>query len=93
MLTAGTLCTSGHAMNWQDHITSDTAILGGKPIIKGTRLSVEHIQGRLADGWTNEMLLESFPTLKAEHIQAVHAFVLECMVDGMLMWPLPGKAE
>jgi len=39
------------------------------------------------------MLLESFPTLKPEHIQAVHAFVLECMVDGMLMWPLPGKAE
>lgn len=59
-------------MNWQQHITSDKAILGGKPIIKGTRLAVEHIQGRLADGWSNEMLLESFPTLKAEHIQAVH---------------------
>lgn len=80
-------------MNWQQHITSDKAILGGKPIIKGTRLAVEHIQGRLADGWTNEMLLQSFPTLRPEHIQAVHAFVLECMVDGMLMWPLPGKAE
>ena len=68
-------------MNWQQHITSDKAILGGKPVIKGTRLAVEHIQGRLADGWSNEMLLESFPTLKPEHIQAVHAFVLECMME------------
>ena len=58
-------------MNWRQHITSDKAILGGKPIIAGTLLAVEHIQGRLADGWTNEMLLESFPTLKPEHIQAV----------------------
>ena len=61
-------------MNWQQHITSDKAILGGKPVIKGIRLAVEHIQGRLADGWTNAMLLESFPTLKPEHIQAVHVF-------------------
>jgi uncharacterized protein (DUF433 family) len=59
-------------MNWQQHINSNKAILGGKPIIAGTRLAVEHIQARLADGWTNEMLLESFPTLKPEHIQAVH---------------------
>lgn len=58
-------------MNWQQHITSDKGILGGKPVITGTRLAVEHIQGRLADGWTNEMLLESYPTLKLEHIQAV----------------------
>ncbi|MCL4283300.1 MAG: DUF433 domain-containing protein [Flavobacteriales bacterium] len=72
---------------------SDQAVLGGKPVIKGTRLAVEHIQGRLADGWTNEMLLDSYPTLKPEHIQAVHAFLLECMVDGMLMWPLKGNAE
>ncbi|MBS1937452.1 MAG: DUF433 domain-containing protein [Bacteroidetes bacterium] len=80
-------------MNWQQYITSDSAVLGGKPIISGTRLSVEHIQGRLADGWTNEMLLQSFPNLRPEHIQAVHAFVLECMVDGLLVWPIPDKAE
>ena len=39
------------------------------------------------------MLMESFPGLKPEHIQAVHAFLLECMVDGMLIWPMQGKAE
>jgi len=52
---------------------------------------VEYIQGRLADGRTNEMLLASFPSPKPEHIQAVHAFVLGCLVDVMLTWPLPGK--
>lgn len=39
------------------------------------------------------MLLGSVRSLEPEHIQAVHAFVLECLVDGMLMWPLPGKAN
>lgn len=62
-------------MNWQEHITSDKAILGGKPIVKGTRLAVELIQGRLADGWTNEMLLENYPSLRSEDIKAVHAFI------------------
>ncbi|MBV6403362.1 MAG: DUF433 domain-containing protein [Flavobacteriales bacterium] len=80
-------------MDWQQYITSDQGVLGGKPVIKGTRLAVELIQGRLADGWTTEMLLESYPSLQPEHIQAVHAFLLECMVDGMLMWPLKGNAE
>ena len=74
-------------MDWQQHITSDKTVLGGKPIIRGTRLSVEHIQGRLADGWTTEMLIASFPSLKPEHIQAVHAFVVECMVDGTNVKP------
>jgi uncharacterized protein (DUF433 family) len=80
-------------MDWQQYITSDQGVLGGKPVIKGTRLAVELIQGRLADGWTTEMLLKSYPSLQPEHIQAVHAFLLECMVDGMLMWPLKGNAE
>lgn len=38
--------------NWQDYITSDADILNGKPIIKNTRLSVEFIVGRLANGWS-----------------------------------------
>ncbi|HLF62296.1 MAG TPA: DUF433 domain-containing protein [Saprospiraceae bacterium] len=39
-------------MKWQDHIVSDKDILIGKPVIKGTRISVEHIIGLLAQGWT-----------------------------------------
>ena len=81
-------------MNWHEHITSDKEFLGGKPFIKGTRLSVELIQGRLADGWSVDDLLQSYPTLKPEHIQAIHSFVMECMVDGLLMFNLPpGKVQ
>ena len=35
-------------MNWQDYIHSDPGIVGGKPVVKGTRLSVEFILERLA---------------------------------------------
>jgi len=40
--------------NWQDHITTDSSILLGKPVIKGTRISIEFILQRLATGWTVE---------------------------------------
>lgn len=39
-------------MNWRDHIVSDPEILVGTPVVKGTRLSVEFVLDRLADGWT-----------------------------------------
>ncbi|HQV53724.1 MAG: DUF433 domain-containing protein [Flavobacteriales bacterium] len=79
-------------MDWQQYITSEKDIRSGKPIIRGTRLTVELIIGRLADGWTYDQLLENYPTLKAEHIQAALAFVNECMIDGMLLYSFPRKA-
>ena len=42
----------GEAMNWHDYIHSDASVLVGKPIIKGTRLSVEILLGLMAEGWT-----------------------------------------
>jgi len=38
-------------MNWKDHITANRDVLVGKPAIKGTRISVEFIIERLAEGW------------------------------------------
>ena len=43
----------GDAMNWHDYIHSDASVLVGKPIIKGTRLSVEFLLGLMAEGWTD----------------------------------------
>ncbi len=71
-------------MNWKDFITADAAILGGKPIILHTRLSVEFILQRLADGWTEEMLLNNYPTLTHEAIKAVFAYAHDCSKDGLL---------
>jgi uncharacterized protein (DUF433 family) len=68
-------------MNWNQHISVDAGILLGKPIIKGTRISVELILDRLADGWTQEDLLRSYPKLTLPAIQAVFAFASEMMRD------------
>ena len=63
--------------NWKDRITVDSDILVGKPIIKGTRISVELLMGRLADGWTMEQILESYPRVTREDVLAAIAFVTE----------------
>ena len=64
-------------MNWRDHIVTDPAILVGKPVIKGTRISVKLILGWLANGWTYEQILESYPHITREDIQAALAFAVE----------------
>ena len=71
-------------LDWREYITTDEAILNGKPIIKETRLSVEFILERLANGWTEAEILENYPNLKIESIRAVHAYTYNCMKDGLL---------
>lgn len=51
-------------------ITFNPAIFGGKPIIRGMRIAVEHILGMLAAGSTAEELLDGYPFLEKEDIQA-----------------------
>ncbi len=79
-------------LDWKEHIAADPEVLRGKPAIKGTRLSVEFILERLADGWSEEMLLENFPKLTKVHIQAVYGFLTDCMKDGLLFLPTKAKA-
>lgn len=71
-------------MNWREYIVSDDAILLGKPTIKGTRLSIEHIVGLLAQGWNENQLLENYPRLSKESLQAVFTYIQDCMHDGLL---------
>ena len=68
-------------MNWRDYIVSDPEILVGKPALKGTRLSVDLILDRLADGWTAEDLFQAYPRLTPEALQAVFAFAAEVLKD------------
>lgn len=53
-----------------ERITVNPKIFGGKPIIRGRRLAVEHILGMLAAGDTIEILLEAYPWLEKEDIEA-----------------------
>jgi uncharacterized protein (DUF433 family) len=56
--------------DWKELITADPEVMVGKPVIAGTRLTVEFIVERLADGWSEEELLQNYPGLTREQIHA-----------------------
>ena len=62
-------------MNWQDRITVDSAILVGKPIIKGTRISVEFVVDLLGRGWNVDQVLREYDHLTPADVQACLAYV------------------
>jgi len=62
-----------------DRITVDPAIFGGKPIIRGMRMAVEHVLGMLAAGETQERLLREYPFLEPADIQACLAYAHRSM--------------
>jgi len=53
-----------------ERITINRKIFGGKPIIRGRRRAVEHVLGMLAAGDTSETILEGYPWLQKEDVQA-----------------------
>jgi uncharacterized protein (DUF433 family) len=68
-------------IKWQDYIEEQKVVMMGKPVFKGTRLTVEHVLNELGTGMSYEELLERYPTLKPEHIQA--AMLYAAAVVGM----------
>ena len=75
--------------NWEKHIGSDPSILLGKPVIRGTRISVEFILERLADGWSEKQILENYPKLTKEDLRAIYTYIYQCMKDGLLFMATP----
>ena len=73
-----------------DLIETDPDILGGKPIIKGTRLTVEYILNLLAHGETVEEILKEYNDLTAEDIQACILFATKSLEKTYFM-PLTAK--
>jgi len=61
-------------MDYRDRITIDPQIRSGKPCIKGTRISVGDVLGYLSGGMSVAEVLDDFPDLTAEDIQACFAF-------------------
>lgn len=57
-------------INVMDRITSNPGILGGKPVVEGTRISVEFVLELLASGVSEDEILQDYPHLAAEDIQA-----------------------
>lgn len=66
-------------MSWQERITLDPKVLTGKPVVKGTRISVELIVDLLANGWTQDQILDSYPQITVDDIRACLAYASEIL--------------
>jgi len=68
-------------MNWRNYIHSDPDVLAGKPVIKGTRISIVFILDLLGTGWTEKQILENYPSLTPEHLKAIYLFSSEALKE------------
>ena len=75
-------------MPWRERIVADPAVLGGKPVVRGTRLAADFILDLLAAGWSEEQLLEEYPRLTREDVRACLAFAAESVREERA-YPLP----
>ena len=64
-----------------DRVALDPAILAGKPVIRGTRLSVEFIIGLLTDGWGEADIVENYPGMAHDDVLACLAYARDRLRD------------
>jgi len=60
-----------------ERIASTPGVMGGRPCIRGTRITVSNIVGQIASGTTIDELLADYPHLSREEIQEALAFAAE----------------
>lgn len=77
-------------MSWQERIVVDPETLVGKPVVRGTRLSVELIVDLLGQGWSEADVLRSYPKLTAEDIQACLKYA-SAVMQSEKIYPLPSR--
>lgn len=72
-------------------ITSDPSVMMGKPVVAGTRVTVEHILEELAAGTTPEQLVASHPRLTLSAVSAALAFAAQAL-RADVVYPLPRRS-
>ena len=68
-------------MKKHERITIDPNIMFGKPVIKGTRITIEHILRKLSGGMTIDEIIADHPHLKQEDIFAAQEFAADYLAD------------
>jgi uncharacterized protein (DUF433 family) len=68
-------------VDWKKLIVTDPEICGGRPRIRDTRLTVEFVLGLKAAGRQDKQILENYPALKPEHMQAIYAYAQAILRD------------
>ena len=82
------MVTENMVEEWQERIVVDPKVLVGKPVIRGTRLSVEFILDLLANDWTIEQILSEYLQLERKDVIAVLKYAAE-MAKEEKVYPLP----
>jgi uncharacterized protein (DUF433 family) len=68
-------------MAWRERIVLDPTVLAGKPIVRGTRISVQLVIELLARGYTREDILKEYDHLTTEDVGACLAYAAEMLED------------
>ena len=71
-------------IKWQDHIASDPDVMFGKPCFTGTRIPVELILEKMAYGRSVQEVLDGYPKLTMESIQAAHLYALDAVRNDII---------
>jgi uncharacterized protein (DUF433 family) len=74
-------------MNWRDHITVNPQVCHGSACIKGTRIMVSVILDNLATGLTAEEIMNSYPSLNENAVQAAIAYAADLSKERIIKIP------
>jgi uncharacterized protein (DUF433 family) len=74
------------ALKWQDLIEERKGVMMGKPVFKGTRLTVEHVLRELGTGMSHDELLDNYPNLTPEHIQAAQQYAADLLAMDQILY-------
>lgn len=79
-------------MDWEERIEVNPGVLAGKPVVRGTRIAVELVIERLADGWSESTILEQYPSLRGEDIRACLYYASTRLRAGPATHPGSGRS-
>jgi uncharacterized protein (DUF433 family) len=78
-------------MNYHERIVRDPQIVGGEPVLKGTRVTLKTVLASLAEGATTAEILADFPTLSEDDVRAAIAFAAASAQDDLPLVETPVK--
>ena len=80
-------------MTVRDRIEVDPKVMMGKPVIRGTRITIESLLRKLAEGATERDLLDAFPRLTREDIKAAIAYAADTLANEETLIVPPSKGK
>ena len=79
------------AINYHERIVRDPHVVGGEPVLKGTRVTLRTVLASLAEGASTAKIVADFPTLSVEDVRAAIAFAATLAQEDLPLAELPIK--